>query len=163
MKFVVSHFAFVSAILLLSGIIAYPADVMYWESNFAPIALANITSQGQTQEGNATVTLNTNGNVEISANNTVSGPAELSCATDTLVTEYKLSYDGNGSGATGGANTSYETYNSFLSTPSSVTYVADDNDVQVTLYIRASNSADDVADSDMYSATQTLTVTWIGP
>ena len=134
---------------------------MFWDSNFDPIALSSIASQAQTPQGSVMVVLNTNGNVEISADN--SATAQLSCATDTLVTEYKLSFDGDGSGATGGANTSYETYDSFLSTPVSLTYVVSDDTVEVTLYVRASNSPDDVADSDTYNATQTLTVSWVGP
>ncbi len=163
MKFVISHFVIAILILLLPGVLAYAVDFMYWDSNFAPISLLSIDSQDRVREGSATVTLHTTGNAQISADNTASGPAELSCATDTLVTEYKLSFDGNGSSATGGSNTSYETYDSFLSTQSSITYVTDDNDVQVTLYVRASNRTDDVADSDTYNATQTLTVSWVGP
>jgi len=44
-----------------------------------------------------------------------------------------------------------------------VTHIPDDNDVQVTLYVRASNYTDQLADADDYSATQTLTVYWSGP
>ena len=155
-------------IIAISALAFFPTvicaeDYMYWDSNFDPIALLSIASQTQTREGSATVTLNTSGNAEISANNTPSGPAQLSCATDTLVTEYKLSFDGDGSSATGGTNTSYETYDSFLSTPVAITYVVSDDTVEVTLYVRASNSNDDVSDSDTYNATQTLTVTWVGP
>lgn len=142
---------------------AFAEDYMYWSSNFDPISLSSISSQAQVREGSATITLYTTGNAEISADNTASGPAELSCETDVLVTEYKLSFDGDGSSATGGADTSYAAYDSFLSTPAAITYVASDDTVQVTLYVRASNSVDDVSDSGTYNATQTLTVTWVGP
>jgi len=136
-------------------------DYMNWSSNFDPIALLSIASQAQIREGSATITLNTSGNAQISADNTAS--AQLSCSTDTLVTEYRLSFDGDGSSATGGTDTSYETYDSFISTPVAVTYVVSDDTVQVTLYVRASNNPDEVSDSDTYNATQTLTVSWVGP
>ena len=142
---------------------AFAEDYMYWSSDFDPISLSSIASQAQVREGSATITLYTSGNAEISADNTASGPAELSCATDVLVTEYKLSFDGDGSSATGGTDTSYSAYDSFLSTPTAITYVASDDTVEVTLYVRASNSPDDVSDSGTYNATQTLTVSWVGP
>ncbi|MFC1677933.1 hypothetical protein ACFL3G_12845 [Planctomycetota bacterium] len=163
MKFVIRYFVVSIVILLLPGVWVCDADYMYWDTDFDEIALLSIDSQSQVREGSATVTLYTNGDAHISADNTASGPAELSCATDILKTEYKLSFDGDGASATGGANTSYETYDSFLSTESSITYVADDNDVEVTLYVRASNNTDDMADSGAYSAEQTLTVSWDGP
>jgi hypothetical protein len=140
----------------------WAADFMYWD-DFDPIALLSIASQAQTREGSATVTLFTNGNAEISANNTPSGPAELSCATDTLVTEYMLSFDGDGSSATGAEDTTWAEYNTFITTAYDITYVTDDNDVDVTLWVRASNNADEVADADTYNAVQTLTVSWVGP
>jgi len=134
---------------------------MYWNSNFGPISLLSISSQAQSREDSSATTLYTSGNAQITADNTAT--AQLSCATDTLDTQYKLAFDGDGSSATGGSNTSYESYNTFLSSPATVTYIADDNDVQITLYVRASNYADEVSDSDTYNATQTLTVSWVGP
>ena len=163
MKNVVNYIVIVVVILLLCPVFVRAVDYMYWDSDFDPIALLSIASQAQTREGNSTVTLFTSGDAEISANNTVSGPAELSCATDVLVTEYKLTFSGNGSGATGGTGTVYAEYDSFLSTAAAITYVTDDNDVDVTLWVRASNNTDEVADSDAYNATQTLTITWVGP
>jgi hypothetical protein len=138
----------------------WAADFMYWD-NFDPIALSSIPSQAQTRQGSATVTLFTSGNAEISADNTAT--AQLSCATDTLVTEYMLEFDGDGSSATGAADTAYAEYNTFLTTAYDITYITDDNDVDVTLWVRASNNADEVADSDTYNAVQTLTVSWVGP
>jgi len=136
-------------------------DFMYWDTDFAPIALPALTYQGQSEADSATVTLYLSEDVEISADNDTD--AELSSATDVLITEYKLGYDGDGASATGGTDTSYATYNNFLSTASDVTYVASDYTVDVTLYVRASNNSGEVADSGAYSATQTLTVTWLGP
>ena len=163
MRYISCHIIIAVLALAFLPTVICAEDYMYWDSNFDPIALLSIASQAQIREGSATVTLFTSGDAEISADNTPSGPAELSCATDTLVTEYMLSFDGNGSSATGGTDTSYETYDSFLSTPTAVTYIADDNDVDVTLWVQASNNADDVADSGAYNATQTLTVSWVGP
>lgn len=163
MKNAIKYVVTMLVILFLCPMFVWAVDYMYWDSNFGPISLLSINSQAQTREGSVTVTLITTGDAEIFADNTASGPAELSCATDTLVTEYKLSFDGNGSGATGRAATSYETYDTFLSTSAFITYVTDDNDVDVTLWVRASNNPDEVSDSDTYNATQTLTVTWVGP
>lgn len=164
MKVIINNFVIAILILILLSGTAYTVDVMYWDSDFDPIALANITSQAQTQQGSATITLFTNGNTELSADNTATAQfLEDGAGTDTLVTEYRLSFDGDGSSATGRADTSYETYDSFLSTPVAVTYVTDDNDVDVTLWVRASNTSDNVANSGLYNATQTLTVSWVGP
>jgi len=136
-------------------------DFMYWESDFAPIVLGNITTRIASESGSSNVTLFTSGNAEISADNTAT--AQLSYGTDTLVTEYKLEFDGDGSSATGGSVVNWTAYDSFLATPAAVTYVPDDNDVVVTLHVRASNYAGDVADAGTYTATQTLTAYWVGP
>ena len=134
---------------------------MYWDSNFGTIALPNIANKNQPSEGSSSANLSINGGVEISADNSTA--AQLSSAGDTLVTEYKLMFDGNGSTATGGADTNYETYDGFLKPAARVTYVTDDNDVVVTLHVKASNYANDLANAGTYTATQTLTVHWVGP
>ena len=134
---------------------------MDWDSNFGPIALPNIASREQISEGSSSANLSIDGNVEISADN--SAAAQLSSAGDTLVTEYKLTFDGNGSGTTGGAGTNYETYDSFLTTAAPVTHVIGDDDVEVTLHAKASNYANGLADAGTYTAAQTLTVHWVGP
>ncbi|GAF68490.1 unnamed protein product, partial [marine sediment metagenome] len=140
---------------------------MYWTSeNFDPISLPNITSRNNQVSDSSSLILTTSGDAEISANNNVA--AQLSC-TDTLVTEYKLTFDnvggttGIGTGEDGGSE--WQLYSVFLTTGTegNVTHVPDDNDVEVTLYVRASNNPDEVSDSDTYNATQTLTVTWVGP
>ena len=81
----------------------------------------------------------------------------------TLVTEYRLTFDGDGSSATGGSTVDWTSYDSFLSPAAGITYIADDNDVEVTLYVRASNQANQLADAGTYTATQTLTAHWVGP
>jgi len=134
---------------------------MDWDSNFGPIALPNIASREQISEGSSSANLSIDGDVEISADN--SAAAQLSSASDTLVTEYKLTFDGTGSGTTGGAGTNYETYDTFLTTAAPVTHAIGDDDVEVTLYVKASNYVNDLADAGTYTAAQTLTVHWVGP
>ena len=136
-------------------------SLMYWDSNFGPIALPSITGKNQISEGSSSAILSINGDGEISADNSTA--AQLSSAGDTLVTEYKLTFDGDGSSTTGGAGTNYETYDRFLTTAAPVTHVTDDNDVEVTVHVKASNYANDLANAGTYTATQTLTVHWVGP
>lgn len=134
--------------------------IMEWSAaSYGPIALANITAQADTPSGNADFTLYTNCNSEISADNTAT--AQLSSATDTLVTEYQLAFDGDGATATGGTDVgSWTDYTTFLSTASAVTHVDNDGAAVITLSARASNNGGEVADAGAYSATQTLTVSW---
>lgn len=134
---------------------------MSWDSNFTSIVLPNITNKEQISEDSSSANLSINGDVEITADN--SAAAQLSSATDTLVTEYKLTFDGDGSGTTGGAGTNYEPYDSFLTTAAPVTYVLGDDDVQVTLHVKVSNYSNDLSDAGEYTATQILTVQWVGP
>jgi hypothetical protein len=131
---------------------------MYWDSNFGPIDLPGIASKNQISEGSSSANLSINGDVEISADNSTA--ARLSSAGDTLVTEYKLTFDG---GATGGTDTDYQTYNGFLTPAVRVTHVTGDDDVKVTLHVKASNYANGLADAGEYTAKQTLTVHWVGP
>jgi len=132
-----------------------------WESSFDPIALPSITSKNQVSEGSSSAILLISGDVVISAEN--SAEAQLSFATDTLITEYKLTFDGDGQSATGGTDTNYETYDTFLKPAKPVYYVTDDDYVKVTLHVKASNYANDLPDAGTYTATQTLTVVWVGP
>ena len=134
------------------------AGIMEWSGNFAGIDLADLSSQTGTVTGSAAITLYTNGDVDISANNTAT--ARLVNGGAVLVTEYRLEYNGDGSTATGGSTVDYTAYGSFLSTPSHVTHVSADGTVLVTLKVRASNPASNVADAGAYAATQTLTATW---
>jgi len=149
-------------LILLCFPLLMGADFMYWRDNFSPITLQNIGSRGQVCEGSSQVTLFTNGDAEISADNSTA--AQLSFAGDTLVTEYKLTFDGNGSDATGGTGTNYETYDRFLlTTPAHVTHRPGDDEVEVILHVKASNYANGLANAGTYKAKQTLTVHWVGP
>lgn len=151
-----------AVLLTLSGsALLMGADYMYWDSNFSPITLQNIQTRYQVREDSSSTTLFTTGDMEISADNTAA--AQLSYGSDTLVTEYKLTFDGDGSSATGGPMVDFTSYDSFLSSVVSVTYVPDDNDVEVTLFVRASNYIGQLANAGTYTATQTLTAVWVGP
>jgi len=136
------------------------ADIMEWDSNFPAIGLADITSQGAVVSGNSTLTLFTNGDVDITADNTsaaqLTGPGS-----DTLVTEYGLAYDGDGVSDTGGATVSWTNYDTFLSSASRVTHISGDGAVDVTLSVRASNAGGTLANAGAYSAVQTLTASWV--
>ncbi|MCX5633236.1 MAG: hypothetical protein NTW93_06155 [Phycisphaerae bacterium] len=169
----------VLALTFLSTVICDAEKAYKWQSNFPNIDLdaqsedAPIVEHADAPEGSATITLDiVDINVTeavITADHTTNEP-QLHCATDTLVTEYMLSFDGDGSSKSGptveavaasGSNT-YKTYDTFLSIPLVITYANNDNDIQVTLHVKASNNEDKVADSGNYEATQTLTVAWGG-
>ena len=133
--------------------------MMEWAGNFSDISLTAIADQADAPEGSQTQTLYTNCNLEISADNTTA--ARLSSAADSLVTKYKLTYDGDGSAATGGSGvTSWTDYSTFLSSASAVTHVNTDGAVQISLYVQATNPAGRVPDAGSYNATQTLTASW---
>lgn len=135
---------------------------MYWDADFDPISLLSIQTRDQVRQGQSITTLTTTGDAEITADNSttarLNGPGG-----DSLYTEYGLNFDGSGTGKTGGENVDFISYDSFLSTPAYITHVTGDNDVEVTLRVRASNYAGEVANAGAYSATQTLTVSWVGP
>lgn len=137
-----------------------------WSSHSVAIDLdtqdGHITTQSDIREGFVTITLDVNSAEDATITAENGSDARLHNATDVLVTEYKLEFDGDGSTETGGSNTAYVQYDSFLSPAVNITYVPGDDDVAVTLWVRASNIADNVADSGVYTATQTLTVAWAG-
>lgn len=137
-------------------------QTMTWNGNFPAVNLGSLTSRSSMPEGSSTATLTMTGDVEITADNSTA--SRLSEAGgDTLITEYKLVFDGDGVSNTGGPTVSYASYNSFLISPVSVTHVDADDEVDVTLYVRAYNDPDNVADAGSYAATQTLTASWVGP
>jgi len=134
-------------------------DVVVNAGNFETIELANITNQGDAPEASKSLVLYTNCNLNITADHTAA--AQLTKTTDTLVTEYKLAYDKNGTNGTGGTDVAVWTdYTTFLGAGSAVTHVTLDGAVNVTLSARASNDAGNVADAGAYTATQTLTATF---
>jgi hypothetical protein len=123
--------------------------------------LDEITSQTTVVFDDSTLTLYTNGDVDITAD-ILSGLPELTGPdSDTLVTEYALSYDGNGSTTgTGGTAVPFTNFDTFLTGGSHVTHVPGDGAVDVTLSVRASNASGELANAGLYNATQTLTAAW---
>lgn len=152
------------AILILPQIICAVNEYQWQSASFPVINLDPISSQTDYSEGSATLTLIISGDdpdAVITADNTAA--AQLSNGTDTLITEYKLTFDGDGvsdSGATDMDN--YVSYDSFLSSGLTIQYASGDNSTQVTLHVKASNRPDNVSDAGSYTATQTITVTWDG-
>ncbi len=135
-------------------------QIIEWEgAAFPAINLAQINAKADTPADSAAYTLWINCNVSLTADNDTD--SQLSNATDTLKTEYYIDYDGDGSSATGGTDTSYTEYDTFVAGGSAVTHVDTDGAVEVTLYARASVAeADEVPDAGAYSATQTITASW---
>jgi len=165
-KLILGYILLVLVLIFVWSELLMGADYMYWDApkKFATIALANITNQGDRPEASQPLVLYTNGDAEISADTGTAAQLK-SASNDTLVTEYRLTFSGDGTTKTGAAATSYQSYEQFLTPLHSVviTHVADYNDVTVTLHVRASNYANDLADAGTYTATQTLTVHWVGP
>jgi hypothetical protein len=141
--------------------------IMEWAlaADFATIEIPNITDQATKRSNFSSLVLYTNGNVHITADlATEPNNAQLKTGSgDTLVTEYKLEYDGAGVTATGGATVNWTDWTTFLGTGSLVTHVPLDGAVSVKLSAQAYNDASNVADAGLYEATQTLTASWGDP
>jgi hypothetical protein len=149
----------ICCLIVFVAAVPIPAeDSMYWDGDFGDIAL-HLTTRTIPVEENATITLYTTGDVHISANNSGTA-ARLTRGSDFLITEYRLVYDS--SGGTTGSEVPYTAYNLFLATPSDVTHAPGDDEVQVTLWVRASNQPGNVADAGDYTATLILTTSWAG-
>jgi hypothetical protein len=128
-------------------------DSMSWGGSFGNITF-HLTTRETPAEASAMITLYTTGNVHISANN----DARLTRGSDFLITKYRLVYDD--SGGTTGSEVPYTEYNLFLATPSEVIHAPGDDEVKVTLWVRASNQPGNVEDAGDYIATLTLTASW---
>jgi hypothetical protein len=157
-----SRYFFCCLIIFITATLLFAEDSMYWVGNFGPISLGHLTTQADIKTASSSTTLFTTGDCEISADHTVaarlSGPAGC-----TLITEYKLEFDGDGSGKTGAATVDFSTYDTFLASPLRITHVPYDDDVVITLSVRARNNPNNLADAGDYTAAQTLTVHWVGP
>jgi hypothetical protein len=139
------------------------ADVMNWQSGqFNGISLGALTTPGGVSTGSATLALAMDGDVQISADNSVN--AELRGPNGAaLVTEYALSFNGNGTSASGAPNVAYTPYTSFLNPPVQVTHVSGDDGVLVTLSVRATLPSGAALDAGTYTAQASLTASWVGP
>ena len=137
-------------------------EFMFWSADFSPISLDAITTRDEVSTGSEVLNLHTTGNCEISADNSsaavLTGPGG-----DVLLTDYALSFDGDGVTSTGGSDVDYTSYDSFLVPAVQITCVGGDSMVKVTLSARARNQPGDVANAGSYSAVVTLTTSWTGP
>jgi len=137
-------------------------QICEWEgANFAAINLTTIDEKGETPEGSAVYTLWLNCNVALTADNAATAQLDNvdDGGSDTLNTEYKVAYDDVG--GTTGADTAYEDYSTFINgAGSAITHVDGDGAVEITLWAKAFNNTDEVADAGVYQATQTLTAAW---
>jgi hypothetical protein len=117
------------------------AEIVEWsDDSFPPINLTNLTAQNSQVFGSSRLRLYTNGNVEITADN--SDAAQLSKDNyHKLVTEYKLEYDAFGVNETGGSMVDWSGYDSFLSKGSIVTHIPGDGAVEVILSVRVSKGS----------------------
>jgi len=135
-------------------------DIVEWsDTSFPAINLGKLTSQNKQVSDSSRLRLYTNADVTFTADN--SDAAQLSKdALHTLVTEYKLEYDGSGGQETGGSTVAWTDYDSFLSKGSQVRHVYGDGAVEVILSVRASRETIRTEDCGQYKAVQTLTVVW---
>lgn len=132
-----------------------PGDaVMQWNSGFGSMDLGNIGAVGGTVTGSATAEIETDSEVEITADNSANarldGPGG-----ESLTTEYALEVDGV-------EEEPYTAYDSFLSTPVIVAapgWVLTTFDI--TLKVRATAPGGEAVEAGTYSATQTLTIHWV--
>ena len=135
------------------------ANVVEWsEANFSDIDLGEITPKKKQGLGKAELQLYTNGNVEITADN--DNDAELLLGTSTLLTEYKLQYDGSGVNQSGGKTVPWTRYDKFLKKGSRIIHISDDGNVVIMLSVRASLKNPRPKQAGRYTATQTLTACW---
>jgi len=136
------------------------ANVVEWsQTSFPDVDLGTIAAENKQNTGETTLTLYTNGDVTITADNT--NTAELSFGSQALLTKYMLRYDGSGVTQTGGETTKWRPFDTFLKEPANIVHIPEDGSVEVILSVEASIEEISPEDSGRYNATQTLTVCWI--
>ena len=135
------------------------ANIVEWsEPSFPGIDLGSLTAKNKHAIGETILTLYTNGDVTITADN--SNTAELSFGPHTLLTRYKLKYDGFAAKQTGSRPTAWCSFDTFLNKGTNIVHIPADGAVEVTLSVRASIKKIRPENSGRYNATQTLTVCW---
>jgi hypothetical protein len=135
------------------------AEIVEWsEASFPEIDLGELTVKNKQASGESALTLYTNGDVTITADN--SNSAELSFGWHTLQTEYSLKFDGSGIGQTGGKPTSWSSFDTFLKEGADIIHSHTDGAVEVILSVKASINEITSENSGQYNAIQTLTACW---
>lgn len=135
------------------------ANIIEWsEPSFPEINLGSLTDKKKQASGETVLTLYTNGDVVITADN--SEAAELSFGSYTLLTKYKLKYGGSGLTQTGGRPTEWCSFDTFIVEGTDIAHVPTSGAVEVILSVRAAIEKISPENTGQYKATQTLTVCW---
>ena len=135
------------------------ANIVEWsETQFPGGDLGEVTANNKQATGETVITLYTNGDVTITADN--SNTAELSFGTHALMTKYKLRYDGLGVKQTGNRPTTWYPFDTFLNKGADIIHIPTDGAVEVILSVRASIKKIRPENSGRYTATQTITACW---
>lgn len=136
------------------------ADTAEWSNtSFPSINLETLSGRNRESAGSASLSLYTNGDVKLVADNSES--AQLSKdASHNLATQYKIQTDGDGASQTGGADLDWASYDRFLDKGISLKHVRGDGAVEITLSVKVSKDSFTPGDAGQYSAAQTLTACW---
>jgi len=110
--------------------------VEWSETDFSDINLGELTGDNKQAIGETALTLYTNGDVTITADN--SNTAELSFDSHVLMTKYKLRYNGLGIKQIGDNSTVWHPFNTFLKKATDIVHTPTDGAVEVILSVKAS-------------------------
>jgi hypothetical protein len=135
------------------------AGVAEWsETHFSDIDLGELAADNKQVTGETALILYTNGDVIITADN--SNAAELSFGSHTLMTKYKLKYNGLGIKQTGNNSTIWYPFDTFLKEGTDILHTPTEGAVEVILSVEASVKEITPQNSGQYNAVQTLTACW---
>ncbi|HBG27326.1 MAG: hypothetical protein A2Y10_13250 [Planctomycetes bacterium GWF2_41_51] len=169
-NFIFTLFCFPISAVVVAGQTSPPAvaqcrirctvsSVVEWsDAFFQEIDLGELNIKNKTAAGETSLTLYTNGDVIITADNSPS--AKLSYGSYALQTEYQLKCDGTGLGQTGAKPTQWCTYDTFLKEPAEIIHNPADGAVVVILSVKASVADIHKDNTGEYNAIQTLTACW---
>jgi len=135
------------------------ASIAEWsETQFSDIDLGELTADNKQAVGEAALTLYTNGDVTITADN--SSAAELSFDSHVLMTKYKLRYNRLRIKQTADDSAVWYLFDAFLKGGADIIHTPSDGAVEVILSVRASIEEATPQNSGQYIAVQTLTACW---
>ena len=135
------------------------ANIVEWsEPQFSDVDLGELSLKNKDADSQAILTLYTNGDVTIIADN--GNAAELSFDHYSLQTKYKLEYDGSGLKQTGGKPTGWTSFDKFIANGTQIIHMPTDGAVEITLSVKTKAEKISDKNSGSYTATQTLTVCW---
>ncbi|OQA03736.1 MAG: hypothetical protein BWY69_00270 [Planctomycetes bacterium ADurb.Bin401] len=134
------------------------SSVVEWSDTYFEDIDLELNNKTKTSEGQASLTLYTNGDVVLTADNSKS--SELSSGSISLQTEYQLHFDGSGIDQTGAKPTDWCAFDTFLKEPVEIIHNPADGAVLVTLSVKASVDEINKNNTGEYYAIQTLTACW---